>query len=109
MVLNKLDGSVWASSLYLPDWFHTFRDHQINAIEEILDAYRSGASVVVLDAPTGSGKTLIAESVRQLLRNGTGDSLSGTFTGGRASTDSGSNGHRIWSDHRTVYVCSTKS
>jgi ATP-dependent DNA helicase DinG len=96
------------SSLALPDWFDTFRPHQITAIEEILDAYRSGASAVVLDAPTGSGKTLIAESVRQLLRNGTGNSLSGTLAGRGASADSGANRYGVPS-YRTVYVCSTKS
>lgn len=51
----------------LPDWFSGYRDHQRIAIREILTAYEEGAKCVVLDAPTGSGKTLIGETVRRLL------------------------------------------
>lgn len=53
--------------MQLPDWFRAHRPHQLAAIDEIVDAYRSGANVVVVDAPTGAGKTLIAETVRQRL------------------------------------------
>lgn len=63
----------------LPDWVKGFRPHQVAAIEQIMDAYRRGVQVVVCEAPTGSGKTLIGETVRRLL------------------------------DVRGVYVCSTKS
>ncbi len=52
----------------LPGWFQGLRDHQRVAIREILTAYEEGAKCVVLDAPTGSGKTLIGETVRRLLR-----------------------------------------
>lgn len=52
----------------LPPWFTEYRAHQIEAINAILAAYDGGIPVVVLDAPTGSGKTLIAETVRRLLR-----------------------------------------
>ncbi len=51
----------------LPAWFKGLRDHQRIAIREILTAYEEGAKCVVLDAPTGSGKTLIGETVRRLL------------------------------------------
>lgn len=51
----------------LPAWFEGLRDHQRIAIREILTAYEEGAKCVVLDAPTGSGKTLIGEVVRRLL------------------------------------------
>jgi ATP-dependent DNA helicase DinG len=51
----------------LPDWFEGLRDHQRVAIREILTAYEEGAECVVLDAPCGSGKTLIGECVRRLL------------------------------------------
>lgn len=51
----------------LPEWFQGFRDHQYSAIEQVVDAYDRGVKVVVLDAPTGSGKTLIGETVRRLL------------------------------------------
>lgn len=53
----------------LPAFFSEFRDHQRVAIREILTAYEEGAECVVLDAPTGSGKTLIGETVRRLLAN----------------------------------------
>jgi ATP-dependent DNA helicase DinG len=52
----------------LPPWVLGFRDHQITAIQEVVDAF-DRVPVVILDAPTGSGKTLIAESVRRLLRS----------------------------------------
>lgn len=42
------------------------------AIREILTAYEEGAECVVLDAPTGSGKTLIGEVVRRLLSERSG-------------------------------------
>lgn len=50
----------------LPDWVAEFRSHQRAAIERIVDAY-SRVDVVVLSAPTGSGKTLIGETVGRLL------------------------------------------
>ncbi len=50
----------------LPDWAESgLRPHQTDAVADIVSAYRDGAEAVVLDAPTGSGKTLIAEVVRQ--------------------------------------------
>ena len=51
----------------LPSWFDSLRDHQRVAIREIMTAYEEGAQCVVLDAPTGSGKTLIGEVCRRLL------------------------------------------
>jgi ATP-dependent DNA helicase DinG len=57
---------VTLAGLTLPAWFDSYRDHQVTAIAEVLDAFQY-SDVVVLDAPTGSGKTLIAESVRQAL------------------------------------------
>lgn len=53
--------------LNLPDWCVQLRPHQIVAIHRIVKAFEDGDKVVILDAPTGSGKTLIAEAVRQLL------------------------------------------
>jgi ATP-dependent DNA helicase DinG len=55
------------SSLVLPAWFQELRPHQVDAIEQILAAYDDGAEAVFVDAPTGSGKTVIAEVVRQRL------------------------------------------
>lgn len=51
----------------LPPWVNEIRPWQKVAVEEIMQAYRRGVDLVVLDAPTGSGKTLIAECVRQLM------------------------------------------
>lgn len=50
----------------LPSWFTQYRPHQQDAISEVVDGFRHN-DIVVLDAPTGTGKTLIAESARQLL------------------------------------------
>lgn len=50
----------------LPAKFTHLTDEQYEAILQILDGFREN-KVVVLDAPTGSGKTIIAETVRQLL------------------------------------------
>lgn len=51
----------------LPSWVTSLRPQQIQAVNEIMDAYRRGVDVVVMDAPTGTGKTLIAELVRRKL------------------------------------------
>ena len=50
-----------------PAKFTRFRPDQLTATEQIIEAYESGAKVVMLDAPTGSGKTLVAEMVRRRL------------------------------------------
>lgn len=50
-----------------PSWFTSFRPHQRTAIDEIVGHFNDGAKVVILDAPTGSGKTLIGEAVRREL------------------------------------------
>lgn len=60
------DGS-WGEPA-LPEWVSGFRPHQEDAIEDILSAFERGSKVVFLDAPTGSGKTLIAEAVRRRIR-----------------------------------------
>lgn len=53
--------------LELPAKFTTIRPHQRKAVDDILAAFAAGNEVVFLDAPVGSGKTLIAEMVRQSL------------------------------------------
>lgn len=50
----------------LPEWVREIRPHQQVATEEIVEAFRE-VDVVFLDAPTGAGKTLIAEMVRRRL------------------------------------------
>lgn len=47
--------------------FTSLRSHQSSAISEILSAYEH-TNVVVVEAPTGSGKTVLAEMVRHELR-----------------------------------------
>lgn len=51
----------------LPAKFQQLRAYQIPAIMNILEAFEDGIKVVVLDAPTGSGKTIIAETTRLML------------------------------------------
>ncbi len=51
----------------LPDWVEAFRPNQWDIVEEIVEAFMSGKKYVMLDAPTGAGKTLIAEVVRRRL------------------------------------------
>lgn len=67
------------ASVPLPAWVEEIRPHQATAVDEIVEAFQAGNDVVYLDAPTGSGKTLIAELVRRRL------------------------------DWQTLYVCSDKS
>jgi len=51
----------------LPDWLTALHPHQWDAVEETVAHFRNGASLVWLDAPTGSGKTLIGEAVRRIM------------------------------------------
>ena len=49
----------------LPTWATSIRPHQQRAREDIARAYENGAKVVWVDAPTGSGKTLLGDLVRR--------------------------------------------
>lgn len=49
----------------LPEWATEIRPHQLTAIDAVLEEFNGGKDVVVLDAPTGTGKTLIGELIRQ--------------------------------------------
>lgn len=52
----------------LPDWVKELRPHQWQAAVDIYNAFVvDDVDIVWLDAPTGSGKTLIAELVRRML------------------------------------------
>src|ERR1700733_2118927 len=51
----------------LPPWADTIRPHQQAALSQILTQFAAGSKVVMLDAPTGSGKTLIGELTAQSL------------------------------------------
>lgn len=49
----------------MPEWFRGYRGQQGDIIRDIIGAFRA-YDVVVLDAPTGTGKTVIGETVRRL-------------------------------------------
>ncbi len=49
----------------LPSWATSYRPSQVKATQQILEAFDDDIKVVFLEAPTGSGKTLIGEMVRQ--------------------------------------------
>jgi len=51
----------------MPDKFAEFRPNQWQAIVDIMQHLESGVKVVMLSAPTGSGKTIIGEAVRRLM------------------------------------------
>lgn len=51
----------------LPGWVERVFAHQTRAVEQVVGEYESGADVVFLDAPTGTGKSLIGELVRREL------------------------------------------
>lgn len=51
----------------IPARFAAFRPTQWQAVQEILNAFKNPAiKVVLVDAPVGSGKTMIAETLRRL-------------------------------------------
>lgn len=52
----------------LPQWVADFRSAQRDAVRSVVEAFEADADVVVLSAPTGSGKTLVGEVVRRALR-----------------------------------------
>lgn len=55
------------STIELPPGFDELRPHQEDAVREIIEEFDNGSDVVYLDAPTGSGKTLIGEMIRRIL------------------------------------------
>lgn len=52
----------------LPAKFQELRPHQWDAMEEAWECYARGVELVYLDAPTGSGKSLIAELLRRRMQ-----------------------------------------
>lgn len=54
----------------LPSWTSALRPQQSSAVEDIKAAFDAGAKYVLLEAPPGSGKTLVADIVRQETGNG---------------------------------------
>lgn len=49
----------------LPKFITKFRDHQITAVNEVLTHFANGHRVVFMQAPTGAGKTIMAEMIRR--------------------------------------------
>jgi Rad3-related DNA helicase len=54
----------------LPEWIQYIRETQWDALEQITAMYQEGKKVVFLDAPTGTGKTLLGEMVRRVMSPG---------------------------------------
>ena len=61
----KLDGIPGKNPL--PGWVAELRPHQWDAIEQTVGLLQNGCDVVFVDAPTGSGKTLIGEVTRRMI------------------------------------------
>lgn len=94
-----------------PGWFTEFKPHQEAIVDRVVDAF-DRSRVVVLEAPTGTGKTLIAEAVRQRLSEEHRASfmLEHAVHHPDALADHIRNspaGH--WLAHKTRYLCSTKA
>lgn len=66
-------------TINLPSWAPELRPHQDKALRDIYAAYQAGKRCIIVEAPTGAGKTLIGECAAQML------------------------------DARAIYVCTTKS
>jgi ATP-dependent DNA helicase DinG len=52
----------------LPEQIQEIRPQQWDIVEQTMEAFESGDDVVFIEAPTGAGKSLIAELTRRLLR-----------------------------------------
>lgn len=66
-VIDEPGDVSWGEPSLPTHWLKEWRKHQEKAILQVTSKFRAGAKVVFLDAPTGSGKTAIAEGVRRLL------------------------------------------
>lgn len=64
----------------VPEWLQEYRPHQVEAALEVEEAFTEGAGIVYLDAPTGSGKTVLADVIARLIR-----------------------------EHRNTYICTSKN
>lgn len=54
----------------LPSWADRTRwlEHQLPVFQQIIDHFNAGMDLVLLDAPTGSGKTMFGDMTRRVLR-----------------------------------------
>lgn len=51
----------------VPEWVKGYRQHQWDAALEVVEHFNSGVGLVFVNAPTGSGKTLLADLVTRLM------------------------------------------
>lgn len=61
---ERLTPARWSP---LPEWVTQIREHQWRAALEVVEAIENGAGLVFVDAPTGSGKTLLGDLIARLL------------------------------------------
>jgi ATP-dependent DNA helicase DinG len=62
---ENMKHPLWRYPMW-PERFTSFQPHQIDAIVEATLAFNDN-DIVLLDAPVGSGKTVIAEAIRRLM------------------------------------------
>lgn len=68
-ILHEVEIAGEKREIFLPVKFSKISDQQLEVMDRILSAYeKEGVRMVVLQAPCGVGKTLIAEVLRQCLR-----------------------------------------
>ena len=65
MGMQQWEDLQWTEPL--PDWVREIRPHQYQAMLEIKEAFDEGMEMVVVSAPTGSGKTLLGELARRII------------------------------------------
>lgn len=56
-------------ALKRPSWCPTLRKHQVDALIKIHAAFSSGKRNIILEAPTGAGKTLIGAMAAQIMQS----------------------------------------
>ena len=63
-------GKLISADEYLNNFPHgTFRNNQDNVIKQICEAFNSGYKCIILEAPTGFGKSAIAITIARTLRS----------------------------------------
>ena len=65
MGMQQWEDLQWTEPL--PAWVKEIRPHQYQAVLEIKEAFDEGLEMVVVSAPTGSGKTLLGELARRII------------------------------------------
>ena len=65
--LHRVEINGVVREILLPSRFATIEPQQLHILDQILSAFDDGVRLVMLQAPCGVGKTLVAEIVRQCL------------------------------------------